>query len=327
MQLTLLSADPESALSAAFDRWLTSHSPALRKDSEETYRAIWRSFSAFADLHEHNLKSIDAPFLELFLEEIEPRAGSGTDVSPRYAWRVLDLINKVLTHCAVSLREQPNDAAAQLLSTERFRYVNARNNEPLSEALDPRSAATLVKQLTEDAAFLGLKPTWKLERDRAALALMLGSGLTPMEVRRLAVSDLSLKLIRGKQLPWKIRVSGTAKTSEHDAPIAHWARRSVRHWLDVREAFGFTHESVFPATKDRADWTEVGCHTSCTNTLTLLLGDEHRYGGLLRLRHTFIVRQLQRGVTLEKIALWLGLSTIERLERYKRILVRDEYVA
>ncbi len=326
MQLSLLSSITDSVSDEPLDAWVQSQSPALRQDSRERYQAIWRSFASFANLHGRALASIDVAFLELFLEEIEPRTGAGTDISPQYAWRVLDLIHKVMSHLALQAREGPNMAAAQLLGSDRFKYANARHNEPLSEALEAAVAARLVKQLTADAESLGLKPTWKLERDRTALALMLGSGLTPAEVRGLLLSDLSLRAVRGAQMPWKIRVSGTAKTLAHDAPIAHWARRSLQRWLKTREDFGLDHETVFPATMNRAQWTDVGCQTSCTNTLTLLLGDEYRYGGLMRLRHTFVVRQLHRGITLEKIAFWLGLKSIDRLERYKRIMVREEFV-
>ncbi len=327
MQLSLLAPETDVVSDEPMTAWVHSHSPALRQDSRDRYQAIWRSFAAFANLHERTLASIDVAFLEGFLEEIEPRTGAGSDISPQYAWRVLDLIHKVMSHQAVQAQERPNTAAAQLLGTDRFRYVNARHNEPLSEALEAAVAARLVRLLTVDAERIGLKPTWKLERDRTALALMLGSGLTPAEVRTLRLSDLSLRAVRGAQMPWKIRVSGTAKTLAHDAPIAHWARRRLQRWLLTRDAFGLAHETVFPATMNRPEWTDVGCQSACTNTLTLLLGDEYRYGGLMRLRHTFVVRQLYRGIPLEKIALWLGLKSIERLERYKRIMVRDEFVA
>ena len=155
---------------------------------------------------------------------------------------------------------------------------------------------------------------------------MLGSGLTPMEVRRLKFADLSLRPIRGQAMPWKIRAAGTAKTAEHDAPIAHWARRCVRRWLLVREQLTLNHDSLFPATLTRANWTDIGCQAACTQTLIELLGDEVRYGGLLRLRNTFIVRQMQRGIPIERIALWLGVVSVERLERFRRVLTRDEFV-
>lgn len=327
LQLTLLPADEQQTIDNMFENWLLEQRPVIRHDSGQAYRSIWHSYAGFLLQFGYAPETIDASSLTLFIDEIEPRAGAGETVSPRYAWRVIDLVDKVTRYAAKRAGTQPNQAAAALLASERFRYVNARDNEPLPQTLDATGGARLVKQLTNNAELIGLRSTWKLERDRTALALMLGSGITPLEVRSLTLSDIYFKTQRGKQSPWKIRVSATAKTVEHDAPIAHWARRCLLRWIEARNGLNLTHQDLFPATLNRPGWTDISCQISCTNTLTTLIGEEYRHGGLLRLRHTFIIRQLQRGIPLEKIALWLGLRTFERLERYKRIMVRDEFVA
>ncbi len=50
--------------------------------------------------------------------------------------------------------------------------------------------------------------------------------------------------------------------------------------------------TLFPATASRGEWTGIGCQRAVTQTLFDLMGPEYRYGGLVRLRHTFVIRQL-----------------------------------
>ena len=286
---------------------------------------MWQSFSRFLIRSDLTLENVEPDDLELFLAGITPKEGSASDaVEPRYAWRALDLINKVLQHHAYANGTPANLAAATLLGSDRFRYVNARSREPLPETLSPKVARDLVQKLSVKPEELGLKPTWKVERDRTCLALMLGSGLTPMEIRLVTTDALHFDKDRHPSTPWKIRVPPCGKTVEHDAPIANWARRALKRWLTVRSDLGLEGSQLFSATRKSSEWTDVGCQRACTAMLIALIGEEYKYGGLMRLRHTFVIRQLARGTDLEKIGLWLGIRDLDRLQRYRRVMSRDE---
>jgi len=326
-QLSLLAPEPHQDVESPFDRWIATRANSTSIDTQNAHKWIWQSFSRFLLKAGLSVDEVDEDDLELFLAGISPRQGAGEAVNPRYAWRALDLINKVLQHEARDQDQSPNMAAATLLNSERFRYANARNREPLPEISSPRAACELVQKLASSAESLGLKSNWKLERDRTCVALMLGSGLTPIELRSLTLDNLYFSTQRNKQVPWKIRVPATGSVVEHEAPIANWARRSLRDWLIVREKLNLPSTQLFPATSTRSEWTDVGCQRSCTQMLLTLMGDEYRYGGLMRLRHTFVVRQLARGTELETVADWLGIRDMERLAGYRRIIPRDEFVA
>ena len=326
-QMNLLETDLADETMAAFDRWLGEQGGRLSESSQTTYRYMWHSYVQFllrVDLSPAQVKPDD---LVLFLQGLEPRGPYDEDINEHYAWRALSLIKRVTAADAQHLGVPVNTAAADLLCTDRFRYINARGKEPLPKILEPRAARSLIQRLVADAASLGLKPSWKVERDRACLALMLGSGLTPMELRYLKTHDLFLKQNQHGQIPWKVSVAPTAKTVAHDAPIAGWARRVLTRWLLVRNEYGFEGDAMFPATRSSKAWTDVGCQAAATAMLIRLMGDEYRYGGLMRLRHTFVIRQRKRDIPSDRIALWLGIRDLERMKRYESVIPMDTEVS
>ncbi|MGC1440317.1 MAG: hypothetical protein WA888_06880 [Burkholderiaceae bacterium] len=331
-QLSLITSDLADTLAQAFAHWCAAQQgtqrTALGESSLRTYRYIWQSYAQFLVRIDTPLQSVEVDDLELFLQSLAARDPFGEEINEHYAWRALSLINRVTVADARRAGEAPNPAARTLLGSERFRYTNARGNEPLPQTLTPKVARRLIQQLTADAASVGLKPTWKTERDRACLALMLGSGLTPMELRLLTGRSIHYQRRGGRDEPWKLTVAATPKTISHDAPIAGWARRCLTRWLTVREAQGFANSDVlFPGTAQGLIWTDVGCQAAATKAMVTLLGDPFRYGGLMRLRHTFVTRQLRKHTPLEQIARWMGIRDLDRMHRYRMVMTHDVDVA
>jgi len=305
----------------AFRGWLVETEQAgllKRESSAAVYEHMWSALTAWAVGNGLRLADIRASDLASYLGS----RGGASELSARYAKRLLRLVERVLSHAARVLALPPNPAVTTLMAHRPdIRFANSPDADPLPDFLPASEAKRLVSYLSAvrpGRAAAG--QPWQEVRNRASVALMLGAGLTPGEVRAL---DLPAVVIDGgtvKGVPWKLRVAGDGNGPARETPAAAWAGQLLRYWLDVRAEQGIPGAMVFPSTKSTGKpWGKVAQYNAAKDVLRAA-GIDDVEGGSFRLRHTFALRQLRRGKAPEEVARWLGVSNPAVMARYQRVI-------
>jgi integrase len=367
-------ASPLPAFQRSFEAWLqhARRSGAVARDSsEEVYRHLWSMLTKWCIGQDPpvRLEALSSADLKAFIASRSGAQGPDEELSPRYVWRLLHLVHRVLQHQRQTenrpraMGASHSSPAAELLeSRPDWQYANAALADPLPEHLNAAQARRLVSFLSEARPRAGAGPVqglaatatatatatagdgakasaptavkdtgerpygglrlWQELRNRASVALQLGAGLSPGDVRAMRVDGVVADGGRQAGLPWKLRVAADGLSPEREAPIAAWAAQLLRHWLQVRTEAGIAGEWLFPSTHSGKPWGKVAQYQA----VKLVLGgagfdDEVVRGGSFRLRHTFALRQLRRGRTPEEVARWLGVTDPAVMTRYQRVLI------
>jgi integrase len=325
-------------LSQAFADWVAFRniSPsrlrskrALNDESREVYSEMWNAFTAFCAERSLDLHMLKAEDLELFLAtrgtgpapgHPQPRTKE-VDLSARYARRFLTLINWVTTHEASTKGMALNTAARELLEQSVYKYANAGHKDPLPEFLTDAQAKRLIAFVTQppDSSIGAVPSKWNNVRNRTAVAVMLGAGLTPGDVRNLTVDGVAFDGGRTAGVPWKLSLPGNGNFPGRETPLASWAGRQLAYWLDIRKEQGIQGTYVFPGKRNGGQWSDTRCY-EVTREVLAQAGMPNDTGGVFRLRHTFALRQLARGKDAADVARWLGLLDINSMARYRRLL-------
>lgn len=294
----------------AFDAWSAARAQVqgLRQPtSVAVYRSMWEAFARWCIGHGLTLFALSARDLEAFLRERE-------ELTDRHAWRWLHLVDAVAGHAAGRAGAPPPRAAAELLAARpAWRFANAGWNDPLPEHLSAASARRLVETLRREPPQHAAGQPWQSLRNRCAVALQLGAGLTPGDVRAATLDGVD----RVPQ-PWRIRVPAHGAVAAREAPLAPWAGRLLRTWLDTRTALALPGPMLFPGARDGRPWAKVSQYMAAGAVLQAAGLDPR--GGSFALRHTFALRQLRRGRAPEEVARWLGVSDPGVIERYRRVV-------
>ena len=333
--LSLFDEEPaQRGLLDAFELWLADQraTGALRQPgSIEVYREMWRGFMGWClgQSPAVTLKSLDARDLQAFQAARFGMKSPDLSLTPRHALRLLRLIDRVLRHHAAQSDEAPNTAASDWLAENpQVRYAEAASGDPLPEFLSVAEAKHLIAFLSNarprpsgsgarrDAhvAF-----SWQELRNRVAVALHLGGGLTPAEVRALTLSSPISRGGRVRDRPWKISIPAIGDAPARETPIAPWAGELLQHWLLVRSEREIPGEMLFPSTGTGKPWSKQS-HYSATRQLLAEAGLDDNEGGTFKLRHTFAMRQLRRGTAPEEVARWLGVE-VAVMDRYKKVVI------
>lgn len=320
---------PEHA--RVFEHWLTArttHRRLRQPSSVAVYRSMWEAFCKWLIGQGLGLSSITPAVLSEFLDS---RAAAGL-LSDRHAWRWLSLLDGVMQHAAPAERAlPPNRSALQLLEAHpRWRYANASARDPLPEHLSAGQARQLVRWLLDDASgyhAAGARAgSWQALRNRAAIALQLGAGLTPGDVRVLTLRHVlnpgGASASASVRAPWRVRVPKHGAVDPHDAPVSPWATRLLARWLARRAEEALPGEVLFPGTRKGTPWTKVA-HYLAAGSVLQAAGLPDTGGGSFILRHTFALRQLRRGHPPEEVARWLGVSDPGVMARYERVSFDD----
>lgn len=296
----------------------------------DIYREMWQAFTVFCVGRGLAFGRATIADLESFLatrasvrnasNPASSVATGSTSLSPRYARRFLTLIDKVFRHQAGLDSVAPNTSAYELLQRPDFRYAEASDKDPLPDYLDEHDAKALIAFVTKasDAGQDSVVP-WKTVRDRTAVAVMLGAGLAPGDVRCLKLDGVIIAGGRTEGLPWKLSVPGNGNAPARETPIAKWAAYQLASWLNLRNRQQILGDFVFPSTLGGKQWSHTRCYESCTAVLAEA-GLAESAGGLFKLRHSFALRQLVKGSSEAEVARWLGLLDVNGMTRYRRIL-------
>ena len=305
----------------AFDAWLMAREQfgALREQSSvAVYRSMWTALAAWSVGRGLPLDAIKSGDLEAYLLS----RGGADELSARYAWRLLTLVDEVLSHRAHAGDLPRNSAAHDLLmTTPEWRYANAADKTPLPDHLHGHEARALVSWLLDPAsgsdAAGAPAHTWQALRNRTAVALQLGAGLTPGDIRAVLLTGVVCDGPRAATVPW-IPAHGSIPARE--APIAPWAGRLLRTWLDARSALQVSGTVLFPASRSGRPWGKVAQYTAAKAVMAAA-GMADTEGGSFKLRHTFALRQLRRGSSADQVAQWMGLCDAAALARYRKVLL------
>lgn len=327
----------------AFDAWLQSRERqgGLREaSSAAVYRSMWGALSNWCVARGLALDDWQPGDLRAFLRS----RGAAYELSARHAWRLLMLADAVQAHrTQLRSRQKPgaprasaptpatrdpghNPAAWTLLqSNPDWRYANAAGKTPLPEHLHATQARQLVAWLMKKPdATTG--PSWQALRNRTAVALQLGAGLTPGDIRAATVGGVVCSGGRAPGLPWKLRIPAHGSAPAREAPLAPWAARLLRQWLDTRCALQLAGPVLFPSTRAGRAWGKVAQYGAAKAVLAAA-GMPDGDGGSFKLRHTFALRQLRRGTAPEEVARWMGLASASALARHQRLLLDPANVA
>lgn len=324
----------QPGLSDAFERWLADQraAGALRQPgSIEVYREMWRGFMGWclAQSPPATLESLDVQDLQVFQSARFGMKSPDLSLTPRHALRLLRLIDRVLRHRAAQSDDPPNTAASDWLAENpHVRYSEAASGDPLPEFLSVAEAKHLIAFLSNARPRPGITGarrdahaafTWQELRNRVAVALHLGGGLTPAEVRALTLSSPISRGGRTRDRPWKISIPASGSAPARETPIAPWAGELLQHWLQVRSERKIPGDMLFPSTATGKPWSKQS-HYSATRQLLADAGLDGNEGGTFKLRHTFAMRQLRRGTAPEEVARWLGVE-VAVMDRYKHVVI------
>ena len=244
----------------ALEGWLADAGRAgqlQRESSVEVYEHMWWALSAWAVANGLRLDELSAHDLSAYLAS----RGGPDELSARYAWRLMRLVDRVLASHARRRGLPPNRAAADVLASRPdLRYANAADRDPLPEFLPASEAKLLVTFLSAVRPGRGAAgQAWQEVRNRASVALMLGAGLTPGEVRALGLDDVVEEGGRLRGVPWKLRVAGNGNAPARETPVAQWAGQLLRYWLDVRAEQAIPGRMLFASTRGTGKpWGKVG---------------------------------------------------------------------
>jgi site-specific recombinase XerD len=334
MKRTRLPSNPdlfdESEVDTAagmLDTWLESwlaESRLSKQSSEAVYRDMWGAFKTWCLSQSPPVRpdELTRRDLELFIASRTGRLDADGELAPRYVWRLLNLIDRVITHAQPHTRGHAGTAAAELIASRpEVRYVNA-GSSALPSYLPAHEARALVVHLSHirprSAARAGVS-TWQDLRNHASVALQLGAGLTPGDVRALAIDGVVIGGGRLKGVPWKLAVPADGNTPARETPIAQWAGQLLAMWLAVRTEMCIPGPWLFPSTRTGKPWSKARQYAASRQVLAAA-GLESIEGGSFRLRHTFALRQLRRGMAAAEVARWMGIANVEEMERYRRVL-------
>lgn len=255
-------------------------------------------------------------------------------LSPRYALRFLRLIDRVSRHHAEATGVRPNTAAADWIAAQpHVRYAEAAHADPLPEYLSVSEAKHLIAFLSNARprpAAAGSRRdshqafTWQQLRNRVAVSLQLGAGLTPGDVRVLTVHSPTTQGGRTRERPWKIAVPGNGNAPARETPIAPCAGELLQHWLQVRAEMEIAGNYLFPSTRSGKPWSKEAQYKSAKQVFEEA-GLDAADGGSFRLRHTFALRQLRRGTDAVQVARWLGVEP-DAMAKYRRVVTGPEQV-
>lgn len=309
-----------SSFEAAWSDWQAGEQRAGRlqqQSSVEVYGAMWSALAAWCIGNGIPIEKLTADDLERFLRS----RGGVDDISDRHAWRFLRLVDRVLA-CRARITGTPTNLAAVLLLDLRpeYRYANSADKDPLPTFLPAGEAKRLVTYLSAvrpGRAAAG--QAWQEVRNRAGVALMLGAGITPGEVRALELNDAVIDGGRAKGVPWKLRIQGHTSTPTRETPLAPWAGQLLAYWFGIRAEQGIPGDVLFPSTRSGKVWSKVSQYNA-TKEVLQAAGIDDVEGGSFRLRHTFALRQLRRGKAPSEVARWLGVTDPAVMARYQRVM-------
>ena len=321
-----------------FDAWL-AHQRVVgrlrRSASEAVYRAMWQALTAWCLAQRPALRLADLQGQRLlaYLASRHGLLAADGVLTPRYQQRLVSLVQRVQAHQAWR-RQQVAAGPAQALALARGAATAPPRGARWPVALqadgaDPPPLHLLPQQAEQLRALLcrsgdDSQARWQRLRDRCAVALQLGAGLGPGDVRGLRLDDV--RTATGQPPRWHLQVAATGSAPAHAAPLAAWAAGVLARWLAVRQAHGLGGPWLLPSTRSGKPWGKVAQYEAARRVLADA-GLDADGGGSFRLRHSFAMHQLQQGHDAALVAGWLGVVDPQVILRYQQALAGQPVAA
>ena len=341
-------ADTAAPLMASFDAWCAHQRQRgrLRRDASVTvYRAMWTALAAWCGAQPGvvALQALDAGLLARYLGSRHGTAGPDLALTPRYRLRLLSLVRRVQAHHQASLdplagMHPDRSAMPSWRAAAALAWSQASLSGQPALPLAPTDAPCSLPAVAVDRLRHGLlhppadaaAGRWQALRDRCALALQLGAGIGPGDLRALTVADVLPPPPAQAPAPapgavdrglpgWRLQVPANGNARAYPAPVAHWAAGLLQQWLDCRSAQALPGPWLFPSTRSGKPWGKVAQYGAARRSLASA-GVADGPGGSFRLRHSFALRQLVHGHDSDTVATWLGVSDPAVMQRYRQAL-------
>lgn len=298
----------------------------LSPTSVQMYAELWTPFAEYCALQDIDPTAITEDELRTYLLTRRPRRhderkGRGSEprrtapeISARHGYRILSLIDKVQRLHATQHGGEPNQAAARLLKEAPYDTINTPDKAGTPQVLNAKqiyALKTVCRLKLNDGP--NAPRNWREVRDNTAVLLQLATGITPLELRRLRLSDVH---IDDNDQPVKLSIAATDTFPKRQVPIAFAeAARQLGYWLRVREQAKVEGDFLFPATAKGTQWSEES-QLAKTRDVFDRAGLGELPGGSYRLRHTYILRQLKLSrprIAPDQLAALVGVRDVEAL--------------
>lgn len=347
-----------TGLQNCFDAWCAHHQQIGRlrhASSIRVYQAMWAALATWcAQQPVHpRLAALDGPLLHQYLGSRSGMAGPGQALTVGYSLRLLALVRRVQAHDllrrdSLAVTARPQHPAHSRRGAAALAWSQAQlAASPAALMQAPGAPSSLGAALCDQLIrWLLRAPTtpgaerWQAQRDRCALALQLGAGLGPGDLRALRLADVQAPATRPDDASphrpppglalhappaltpfagWWLQVPANGNAPAYRAPVARWAAGLLQCWLASRLQVGLPGPLLFPSTRSGKPWGKVAQYGSVRQAL-MAAGLPDRPGGSFRLRHTFALRQLVHGHAADTVAAWLGVSDPHVMQRYRQAL-------
>jgi len=237
----------------AFDVFAAANAARLSAETIETYKSVWRQWSAWLAARKLTWEAADDGSLRLFLDSLKARAhlkSSVSSVTKRRYWRILRDVYGALNaadegpKAAIEFPRAARVGAGKLeADTTSMLFVGeqmARLRTVLQDELERLEA--------ERAG--GRAPQWTELRDVALLAVLMSTAAKVAELRHLVDNDLhdhstgSFSSLPGETRYVTLRSSRTVREGDKKSvPIRKLeldgtARRALKLWNEYREQAG-----------------------------------------------------------------------------------------
>lgn len=286
----------------------------VRASTADVYRDMWSRFVRWAADANLNLYALTPHDIDTFMEQKNAdgkRTLEGATIRRQY----VTLLERVYGHLGFL-----PDPASQYLLQLRGNSRKAKGHH----------AQTNVLTLQEQQRFLDALPNaardetnplsgWKVRRDRAMQALILGAGLKVAEAIGAYTDNIGEQQDDGS-VPVTVSPSAAGGTVRwHQTILRPFAADTVLAWVDERKKLNIPGRLLFPATRDggRLDKSTVYRHVKATFAAAGI--DVPRRGGRT-LRNAFAVRELHDGHTVEEVGEFLGHRKLRAMDRYVDVL-------
>jgi integrase len=285
---------------------------SLSDTSANVYRSMWLAFAEDLVAHDVPLEDISIAYLEAFLDrrahaasKVRLRRPKTSTLNDRYARRILTLVDRLLVFHAFRANLPPNRAAADLIKRD-FKEVNARDRDPRPVWFTASERKRLYDclGLRAGSGYIGAPQTWQDVRDNAIVAVQLGSGLAPGEVRTLRLQDYV-----ARDDGHLLCAPGNGIVYARDTPIEAWAVPVLATWLQERARQRIPGELLF-CLDDGSPLHKNSVDQACDRVLQRASVTVR--GGHFRLRHSYVFAQLAAtNQNFSLVARYLGVKDVE----------------
>ena len=237
--------------------------------------------------NEVTLATFGADHLESFFADLEKRCHAGTSTRPRYI-KLIDRLGREL----VEMGLRKSNPAAEYVQRQSW-----PEGEPQPVFLDP-AADALLQAHVQPRAGNGLIE----RRNRAIVALLLGTGITSAEIRSARNEHVVIDSVRPL-----LYVPRHGPRAERKVTLAPFAVDALLTWQQERNAAG-AGDLLFPSPRKNGQMNDMFLVLVVRNALEHI-GFSAPDMSPRVLRNTYARRALISGRSHEDVSALLGLST------------------